>query len=391
MDHGTLTDNNGRKADFRNVIIIMTTNAGAESSAQGARSASPTRREAGRRDGRHQAHVHAGVPQPPGCDDHLRARSTRRSSCAWSTSSCCELEEQLHEKKVEADLHATSCASSWRKKGFDPLMGARPMARLIQDTIRKALADELLFGRLVGRRQGDDRHRRGRQDQARVRGAASEGSRAGLKRSSPVKKPRPQGRGFLFPASPTRTAGDTGDACPLLEVVFCAGDAGDACPSLEVVFCAGVRGRRVSAVRSRLLCRGRGRCVSGAPRRKRRPTGPGAPFARAPTAFSRAFRDILQVPRSSAPPVTAATPSRTGHASPASSRRQCRCVAARTASRESRVGKVARTPGCCHESAPACRGSRQRAARTTGSAGRSGWRVRARRAARRNGTTPKTR
>ena len=58
-----------------------------------------------------------------------------------------QLEEQLHAKKVEA--HFTAELRAWlAKKGFDPLMGARPMARLIQDTIRKALADELLFGRL---------------------------------------------------------------------------------------------------------------------------------------------------------------------------------------------------------------------------------------------------
>jgi ATP-dependent Clp protease ATP-binding subunit ClpA len=58
-----------------------------------------------------------------------------------------QLEEQLHEKKVEA--HFTEAIKEMlAEKGFDPLMGARPMARLIQDTIRSALADELLFGRL---------------------------------------------------------------------------------------------------------------------------------------------------------------------------------------------------------------------------------------------------
>ena len=149
MDHGTLTDNNGRKADFRNVIIIMTTNAGAETLEQGARSASPTTTQAGRRDGRHQAHVHAGVPQPPRRDDLASARSTSEIILRVVDKFLLQLEAQLHEKKVEVDLHRRRCASTWRKKGFDPLMGARPMARLIQDTIRKALADELLFGRLV--------------------------------------------------------------------------------------------------------------------------------------------------------------------------------------------------------------------------------------------------
>ena len=59
------------------------------------------------------------------------------------------LEEQLHEKKVEA-VFSERLREHLSKKGFDPLMGARPMQRLIQDTIRKALADELLFGKLVG-------------------------------------------------------------------------------------------------------------------------------------------------------------------------------------------------------------------------------------------------
>jgi ATP-dependent Clp protease ATP-binding subunit ClpA len=60
-----------------------------------------------------------------------------------------QLEDQLHEKKVEITF-STALRMHLSKKGFDPVMGARPMARLIQDTIRKALADELLFGRLVG-------------------------------------------------------------------------------------------------------------------------------------------------------------------------------------------------------------------------------------------------
>ena len=59
-----------------------------------------------------------------------------------------QLEEQLHEKKVEATF-TDALKDHLAKQGFDPLMGARPMARLIQDTIRKALADELLFGRLA--------------------------------------------------------------------------------------------------------------------------------------------------------------------------------------------------------------------------------------------------
>ena len=59
-----------------------------------------------------------------------------------------QLEEQLHEKKVEA-IFTDALKDMLAERGFDPLMGARPMARLIQDTIRSALADELLFGRLL--------------------------------------------------------------------------------------------------------------------------------------------------------------------------------------------------------------------------------------------------
>ena len=59
-----------------------------------------------------------------------------------------QLEDQLHEKKVEASF-TDKLKAYLGKKGFDPLMGARPMSRLIQDTIRRALADELLFGRLA--------------------------------------------------------------------------------------------------------------------------------------------------------------------------------------------------------------------------------------------------
>jgi len=59
-----------------------------------------------------------------------------------------QLEQQLHEKKVEA-IFTDALRKHLARKGFDPLMGARPMSRLIQETIRKALADELLFGKLV--------------------------------------------------------------------------------------------------------------------------------------------------------------------------------------------------------------------------------------------------
>ena len=86
MDHGTLTDNNGRKADFRHVIIVMTTNAGASEMSR----AVDRLHAAGPRDRRHgsdQAAVLAGVPQPPRRDHPVRRRWTRARSSAWSTSS----------------------------------------------------------------------------------------------------------------------------------------------------------------------------------------------------------------------------------------------------------------------------------------------------------------
>jgi ATP-dependent Clp protease ATP-binding subunit ClpA len=146
MDHGTLTDNNGRKADFRNIILIMTTNAGAEAL--------------------QKRTIGFGNTHSPG-DEMAEIRRTfspefrNRLDATISFAPLDEkvilrvvdkflmqLEEQLHEKKVEA-VFSTELRDHLAKKGFDPVMGARPMARLIQDTIRKALADELLFGRLV--------------------------------------------------------------------------------------------------------------------------------------------------------------------------------------------------------------------------------------------------
>ncbi len=121
MDHGTLTDNNGRKADFRNVIIIMTTNAGAETMNKATIGFTNQARKR-RRDGRHQAPVHARVPQPPGRASSASSRWTSRSSCAWWTSSCCSWKHQLIEKKVEVTF-TDALRKHLAKKGFDPLMG----------------------------------------------------------------------------------------------------------------------------------------------------------------------------------------------------------------------------------------------------------------------------
>ena len=146
MDHGTLTDNNGRKSDFRNVVIIMTTNAGAEALNK----------------------VQIGFTKSASAGDEMgdikrlftpefRNRLDAIVSFAALDKSVIlrvvdkflmQLDEQLHEKKVDA-IFTDALKDYLADNGFDPLMGARPMARLIQDTIRSALADELLFGKLA--------------------------------------------------------------------------------------------------------------------------------------------------------------------------------------------------------------------------------------------------
>ncbi len=146
MDHGTLTDNNGRKADFRNVTIIMTTNAGAENLAQSSIGFTNSKQA-----GDEQADIKRLF------SPEFRNRLDATVSFASLSQDIIirvvdkflmQLEDQLHEKKVEVTF-SDELKNYLGKKGFDPLMGARPMARLIQDTIRKALADELLFGKLA--------------------------------------------------------------------------------------------------------------------------------------------------------------------------------------------------------------------------------------------------
>ncbi|MFA9275518.1 MAG: ATP-dependent Clp protease ATP-binding subunit ClpA [Candidatus Aquirickettsiella gammari] len=154
MDHGTLTDNNGRKADFRNVIIIMTTNAGAESLQKASIGFSNSKQA-----GDEMADIkRMFTPEFRNrLDSIISFRSLDEEIILRVVDKfLMQLEEQLHEKKVEATF-SDHLRKFLAKKGFDPLMGARPMARLIQDMIRKALADELLFGRLVsGGRVGVD-------------------------------------------------------------------------------------------------------------------------------------------------------------------------------------------------------------------------------------------
>jgi len=146
MDHGTLTDNNGRKADFRHVIIVMTTNAGAfemsrpsigfthsDNTSDGMeaikRLFAPEFRN--RLD---------GIIQFGGLDTRTIQRVVDKILV--------EVEAQLESKGVQ--LHIDDAAREWlSKKGYDPKMGARPMARLIQDSIKRPLAEDLLFGSLV--------------------------------------------------------------------------------------------------------------------------------------------------------------------------------------------------------------------------------------------------
>ena len=146
MDHGTLTDNNGRKADFRNVVIIMTTNAGAESLAKpgiGFASSKAVGDEMG-------AINKLFSPEFRNRLDAIVSFASLDESIIQQVVDkfLLQLEQQLLAKNVEIEF-TDGLKAYLAEKGFDPLMGARPMSRLIQTTIRKALADELLFGKLA--------------------------------------------------------------------------------------------------------------------------------------------------------------------------------------------------------------------------------------------------
>ncbi len=146
MDHGTLTDNNGRKADFRNTVIIMTTNAGAESLTKTGIGFLPNQRK-----GDELLDIkRMFTPEFRNRLDATISFATLDQDVILRVVDkfLMQLESQLHEKRVEATF-TDALRSYLAHEGFDPLMGARPMARLIQDTIRRALADELLFGRLA--------------------------------------------------------------------------------------------------------------------------------------------------------------------------------------------------------------------------------------------------
>lgn len=146
MDHGTLTDNNGRKADFRNVIIVLTTNAGAESMARA--SIGFTRQD-------HSSDASEVIKKTftPEFRNRLDTiiqfgRLSHESIKFVVDKFLTELQAQLEDKHVL--LEVDESARNWlAEHGYDPLMGARPMARLIQDKIKRPLAEAILFGELA--------------------------------------------------------------------------------------------------------------------------------------------------------------------------------------------------------------------------------------------------
>jgi len=146
MDHGTLTDSNGRKADFRNTIFVMTTNAGAE---QMARPSIGFTQQDHSTDGMEVIKRAFSPEFRNRLDAIIQFASLDTNTIAYVVDKfIVELETQLEEKKVT--LSVSEEARAWlAKHGFDDKMGARPMTRVIQEHIKKPLAEELLFGRLA--------------------------------------------------------------------------------------------------------------------------------------------------------------------------------------------------------------------------------------------------
>jgi len=145
MDHGTLTDNNGRKADFRHIVLIMTSNAGAFEMQQNTVGFNPQPR----RGEDEEAIKRIFTPEFRNRLDATIgfAPLSQQTILHVVDKMLVELETQLEDKKVELDV--TDEARTWlAAHGYDPLMGARPMARLIQEHIKKPLADAILFGNL---------------------------------------------------------------------------------------------------------------------------------------------------------------------------------------------------------------------------------------------------
>ena len=145
MDHGKLTDHNGKKIDFRNVVLIMTTNAGASDAAKDAIGFGRGKREGEDEEAikklftpEFRNRLDAIIPFAP---------LSRGTIDKVVEKFVLELEAQLADRDVTFDL--TSDATRWLgEKGYDDAFGARPLARVIQDNIKKPLADEILFGKL---------------------------------------------------------------------------------------------------------------------------------------------------------------------------------------------------------------------------------------------------
>lgn len=146
MDHGSLTDNNGRKADFRNVILVLTTNAGVQET---------VRQSIGFKQQDHAPDAMLEINRL--FSPEFR---NRLDSIVWFNhlspevieqvvdKFICELQAQLDRKHVSLELDADAC--KWlAEKGYDKAMGARPMARVIQEHLKKPLANEILFGKLA--------------------------------------------------------------------------------------------------------------------------------------------------------------------------------------------------------------------------------------------------
>ncbi len=162
MDHATLTDNNGKKADFRNVILIMTTNAGARDvSSAGIGFRKPQFTEAVEANGEHIQGGSSTGSKGRGAIERTFSPEFRNRLDAWIAFNqlsfdnilrivdkfVAEVQAQLIEKNVTIEL--TDAARRWlAEKGFDKLFGARPMARLIHQKIKEPLAEEILFGKL---------------------------------------------------------------------------------------------------------------------------------------------------------------------------------------------------------------------------------------------------
>ncbi len=146
MDHGTLTDSNGRKVDFRNIIVVMTTNAGAEQ----LQKSSMGFTEQSHASDAMEVIKRAFAPEFRNRLDAIVQFQALDMQTIQNVVNkfLFELEELLRAKGVTLDVD--NSARSWlAKRGYDPLMGARPMARLIQENLKKPLAEELLFGKLA--------------------------------------------------------------------------------------------------------------------------------------------------------------------------------------------------------------------------------------------------